>query len=79
MFAMYCVYGESCSSLLIVHPESFRSNAQNTIVFAHINHPRINHSDEFAYVYLHLRAFAIDRVHVHAYIRAHTCVYTCAM
>ena len=68
----------------IVHPESFRSNAQNAIVFARRNRPCVNRSDAFACVYLclrALRAFAStvrDRVractcvqsHVHAYIRA---------
>ena len=42
----------------IVHPESFRSNAQNAITFARRNRPYVNRSGEFACVYLHLRAFA---------------------
>ena len=42
----------------IVHPESFRSNAQNAIAFARRNRPRVNRSGEFACVYLRLRAFA---------------------
>ena len=58
----------------IVHPESFRSNAQNAIAFARRNRPRVNRSvrlREFICVRLHLRAFAstvCDRV------RARTCV-----
>ena len=42
----------------IVHPESFRSNAQNAIAFARRNRPRVNRSGEFACVYLRLRVFA---------------------
>ena len=58
-------------ALAIVHPESFRSNAQNVIAFARRNRPLIDQNDEFACVYLRLRAcvcvrlrvlFAIDRV-----------------
>ena len=67
------------TALSIVHPESFRSNAQNAIAFAHRNCPRVNRSDVFACVHLRLRAFAstvCDRARtcvqsrVHAYIRA---------
>ena len=44
--------------LYIVHPESFRSNAQNANVVARRNRPRVERNDEFACVYLHLRLFA---------------------
>ena len=50
--------------IYIVHPESFRSNAQNAIAFAHRNHPRVNRSDR-------LRAFAST---VCNRVRARTCV-----
>ena len=59
----------------IVHPESFRSNAQNAIAFARRNRPCVNCSDRlraFICVCLRLRAFAsivCDRV------RARTCVH----
>ena len=55
----------------IVHPDSFRSNAQNAITFARRNHPRVNRSGEFACVYLHLRAFAGT---VRDRARARTCM-----
>ena len=42
----------------IVHPESFRSNAQIAIAFARRNRPRVHRNNEFACVYLHSRAFA---------------------
>ena len=42
--------------LHILHPENFRSNAQNAIAFVRRNRPRVNRSGEFACVYLH--AFA---------------------
>ena len=51
--------------LYIVHPESFRSNAQNAIAFACRNRPHVNRSGEFACIYLHLRAFV--------------CTYLCAI
>ena len=44
---------EPCTVTCIVHPESFRSNAQNAIAFA-----RRNRNGEFTRVYLRLRAFA---------------------
>ena len=69
----------------IVHPESFRSNSQNAIAFARRNRPRVDRNDEFACVYLRLRAcvcvrlqvlFAIDRVCVRALrTRAHTYIH----
>ena len=49
----------SCKSYYctdIVHPESFRSNTQNANAFARRNHPRVERNDEFACVYLRLRA-----------------------
>ena len=70
--------------LYIVHPESFKSNAQNANAFARRNRPRVERNDEFACVYLRLRAcvcirlrvlFAIDRVRVHACVRAHVHIY----
>ena len=42
--------------IIIVHPESGRSNAQNAIAFSRRNLPRINCSGEFACVYFRLRA-----------------------
>ena len=48
----------------IVHPESFRSNAQNANAFARRNRPRVERNNEFACIYLrsfacvHLRSFA---------------------
>ena len=54
-------------SIYIVHPENFRSNAQNAISFARRNRPRVNCSGEFVCVYLRLRVlFAIERVRVRA-------------
>ena len=48
------------TELRIVHPESFRSNAQNAIAFARRNRPRVNCSGEFACVCVRLRVlFAI--------------------
>ena len=49
---------------IIVHPESFRSNAQNAIAFARRNRPHVNRSDR-------LRAFAST---VCNRVRARTCV-----
>ena len=49
----------------IVHPESFRSNAQNAIAFARRNCPCVNRSDRlraFICVRLRFRAFAIECV-----------------
>ena len=43
-----------------VHPESFRSNAQNAIAFVRRNRPRVNRSGEFTCVYLRAFAFACD-------------------
>ena len=76
--------------LCIVHPESFRSNTQIAIAFARGNRPRINCSNEFACVYLRLRAFAFastvrdqprahacERAHVHACVCAYVRVYVC--
>ena len=45
--------------IYIVHPESFRSNAQNAIAFARRNRPRVDRNDEFA-------AFICVCVHVFA-------------
>ena len=56
----------------IVHPESFRSNAQNAIVFARRNRPRVNWQRSFACV--NLRAFAstvCDRVHARTCVQSH--------
>ena len=66
----------------ILHPESFRSNAQNANAFALRNRPRVDRNNEFACVYLrlcacvciHLRVqFTIDcvriRACIHAYVR----------
>ena len=47
----------ACFLLYIGHPESFRSNAQNAIAFARRNRQHVIRSDEFACVYLRLRAF----------------------
>ena len=47
---------------IIVHPESFRSNAQNANAFARRNRPRVERNDEFACVYLRSRAFACVRL-----------------
>ena len=66
----------------IVHPESFRSNAQNAIAFARRNRPRVNRSDRLrAFICVCLRVlFAIVCVRVRAcnrtYVRAiaRTCV-----
>ena len=65
----------------IVHPESFRSNAQNANAFARRNPPRVECSDEFACVYLRSRAFACVRLRSFASTvrdrpRARTCVRT---
>ena len=66
----------------IVHPESFRSNAQNAIAFARRNRPRVKRNDEFACVYLRSRAFAFVFAFVceycsrsTAYVRAHARTY----
>ena len=68
--------------LRIVHPESFRSNAQNAIAFACRNRPRVKRNDEFACVYLRSRAFAFafvceycSRLTACAYVRAHARTY----
>ena len=50
------------ATLHIVHPESFRSNAQNTKAFARRNRLRVERNDEFACVYLRSRAFACVRL-----------------
>ena len=52
----------------IVHPESFRSNAQNAIAFAGRNRPSVDRNDEFACVYLRLRVFACVRTRARTYI-----------
>ena len=57
---MYVMY-------IYVHPESFRSNAQNAIAFARRYCPRVHRSDR-------LRAFSYtvcDRVRVRACVRSH--------
>ena len=46
----------------IEHPERFRSNAQNANAFARRNRPRVEHNDEFACVYLRLRACVCIRL-----------------
>ena len=46
----------------IVHPESFRSNAQNANACARRNRPSVEHNDEFACVYLLSHAFACVRL-----------------
>ena len=51
-----------------VHPESFRSNAQNAITFARRNHPRVNRSDR-------LRVFICVRLRLHAFVFACVCVH----
>ena len=63
-----CSFLKCFFGLYIVHPENFRSNAQNAIAFACRNRPRVNCSD-------HLHAFAFastvcDRVRA----IARTCV-----
>ena len=50
----------------IVHPESFRSNAQNAIAFACRNRPHVNRSDR-------LHAFICVRLRLHAF--AYVCEY----
>ena len=62
--------------IAIVHPESFRSNAQNAIAFAPRNRPCVNRSGEFACVYLRLRAFA-STVCDRASARTCDCVRAC--
>ena len=58
----------------IVHPESFRSNAQNAIAFARRNRPRVNRSDRLrAFICVRLRAFEFastvcDRVCARMYV-----------
>ena len=67
-----CTYIDNDKPTTIVqHPESFRSNAQNAIMFARKNRPRVNRSGEFACIYLRLRAFAST---VRDRERARTCV-----
>ena len=59
--------------LFIVHPERFRSNVQIAIAFARRNRPRVHRNNEFACVYLRLRAFAStdrDRLCARTYVRA---------
>ena len=79
---MHSLHVRTYVRIVHVHPESFRSNAQNANAFACRNLPRVDRNDEFACVYLCLRAcvcvrlqvlFAIDRVH--ACVRAHICIY----
>ena len=68
----------SCLGTCIVHPESFRSNAQNAIAFARRNRPRFNRNDEFACVYLRLRSFAstvCDRPHARTCMRTRARTY----
>ena len=77
-----CTYCASITSSLplrgIVHPERFRSNAQNTNAFARRNCPRVERNDEFACVYLCLRAFICEycsRLTACAYVRAYVRTY----
>ena len=62
-----CVY--------IVHPESFRSNAQNAIAFARRNQSIAAVSlCAFICICVHLHAFAStvrDRVHAHTCVQSH--------
>ena len=51
------------SRVFVVHPESFRYNAQNAIAFSRRNRPRVDRNDEFACVYLRSRAFACMCLH----------------
>ena len=51
-------------TVIIVHLESVRSNAQNAIAFARRNRPRVNSSGEFACIYLRLRARTCVQSHV---------------
>ena len=69
--------------IAIVHPESFRSNTQIAIAFAHRNRPRVHRNDEFACVYLRSCAFVFafvceycSRSTACAYVRAYarTCM-----
>ena len=63
MYVQYC----TC----IVHPERFRSNAQNAIAFARRNRTRVKRNDAFACVYLRSLASTVrDRP------RARTCMRT---
>ena len=59
--------------LPIVHPESFRSNAQNANAFARRNRPRIKRNSAFICVRVRLRSFAST---VRDRPRALTCVRT---
>ena len=63
------IYHDEC----IVHPESFRSNAQIAIAIARRNRPRINRNIEFACVYLRLRLRAFACVCVR--LRSTACAY----
>ena len=65
MYVCGCVCACVCTCVHIVHSESFRSNAQNAIAFAHRNRPHVNRSD-------HLRAFTFTCVYDR--MRARTCV-----
>ena len=64
-FDRTCIYTHSIRAnersndayVYIVHPESFRSNAQITMAFARRNRPFVYHNDGFACVYLRSRAF----------------------
>ena len=63
------MHGHACVGGCIVHPESFRSNAQIAIAFARRNRPRVNRSDEFVRT-------VCNRPRARAFTR--TCVYMCA-
>ena len=78
------ILAELKRALPIVHPvRVFRSNAQIATGFACRNRPRINCNNEFACVYLCLRAFAFvstvrDRPRARTCMRSRAHAYICA-
>ena len=68
VFSFWLIYTFNEMSY-IVHPESFRSNAQIAIAFARRNRPRVNRSDEFACVCIcvRLRSTACTCVRIYIY------------